>query len=460
MARTIHHRPHWLSDQPANYPGKATKSFNRQCDDSDGVNFCDCQQREGPTERCMYHGRHVEPLAFALKDMPTMPQEECPLFSKLPTEVRQMVYDYALTDCTSHPLDGDNPYRQDLFYNSQKITIRRPDIAVNLLQTCRAIYLEAYRLPLLLNPFIVYNWGSQPSSDVTRPSFYRLAPWQFALIHRLDISLQQIALEGDQLGKYLMAWKPNDRHEGAVVAPRFYQETRSMHTGVVTHSFNFGILKHYGPPEDGVEVTLPNKNYFYPNIHPEQPTCSTARSMLARPITHLTLRLAPTDWWTWSSSPASATSRFGLDPTIGDGGSLDHQRPTPARMLRNAEERRAGRWPVQSVSKEGSSSGASSWGARVAKLSDLKMLELVLQTFEDKKDQLDLVTDCAKTWTFPLDNSRHQLVWDGKAEKMSFEGEDGALGGIYVNGHGYRGQAGKKPKFVVSVIRFKRVIDQ
>ncbi|KAF2268275.1 hypothetical protein CC78DRAFT_589291 [Lojkania enalia] len=376
----------------------------------------------------MYYGRHVEPLAFSLADKPIAPQWLCPLFSKIPIEIREMVYEYAFIDCNSMPLDWNNPYRDHPITHHEGIDhgkhIPHSDISFNFLQTCRAVYLEAYQLPLLLNPFIVYRFGSLPSYDVTRPRFVQLAPWQFALIQRLDISLQQIALEGDQLAKYLKIWKAKERHEGALVAPRFYQESRNTYPGVIIQSFNFGIIPYHNPLEDSVAISLKNKRTFYSRNRSSYPVVSTARAMIARPLTHLTLRLSRTDWRTWTDSDmGDPTRELGLDPAFGDGGSGVTERPTAARMQYLAAERRANRWPGQQPNDDGTSSYRyiSGWGAEIAKLPDLKTLELVLETFDTKKLQLETVADCAKTWIFPLEGTQHQLVWDGKIEALRYQ---------------------------------------
>ena len=78
-------------------------SYSNLCNDSDGQNFCDCQLRHTNIERCMYYGRHVEPLAFSIDAATVNPQYFCPLFAVLPTEIRDTIYEYAFTDCTSAP---------------------------------------------------------------------------------------------------------------------------------------------------------------------------------------------------------------------------------------------------------------------------------------------------------------------------------------------------------------------
>jgi hypothetical protein len=46
---------------------------------------------------------------------------------------------------------------------------------------------------------------------------------------------------------------------------------------------------------------------------------------------------------------------------------------------------------------------------------------LILETFEAKKAQLDTVIQCAKTWKFPLDGGKWELVWEGKLEDATYQ---------------------------------------
>ncbi|KAF2735753.1 hypothetical protein EJ04DRAFT_183978 [Polyplosphaeria fusca] len=422
-----------IGSQQAENIQRAT--FNNQCDDSDGANFCECQLLHGKIDRCMYYGRQTEPLAWIIEDEPVLRQDKSPLFALIPTEVRDAIYAYAFTDCTSNPPDWDNPYRDNPYRREEgdnRVDLPRSDIAVNLLCTCRAVYMEAYQLPILLNPFNVYKFGNLPSYDICRPRFVTLAPWQFALIQGLDISLQQVALEGDKLGKYLTIWRAKERHDGAIIAPRFYQESRSLRPGKVIPSFNFRVLPYLRSRSStslhGLGVQLGVKSTFYSRNQNESPLMQQGRAMIARPLTHLTLRLSRTDWWTWSDHSDDPMRHLGLDPAAGDGDVGDKMRPTAPRMMQLAAERRAGSWPGQSKSDEPLPRRyTSSWGAQIAKLPDLKTLELVLETFSDKKSQLDTVIDCAKTWAFPLDNQKYELVWDGKVEMKSYQGEQGSL---------------------------------
>jgi hypothetical protein len=83
-------------------------------------------------------------------------------------------------------------------------------------------------------------------------------------------------------------------------------------------------------------------------------------------------------------------------------------RPLLTDMLSLAAQRRAGQHPVYD----------RSWGAAIGNLPDLKTFELILETFLEKKRQLELVVDCAKTWKFPLKDTQYEMVCDGKVEDL------------------------------------------
>lgn len=441
----------------------------------------------------MYYGRCVEPLAFSLDSNSVHQQFQSPLFGTLPTEIRDTIYEYAFTDCTSNPMNADNPHRRSAHSNHTSFQAKPErkelpvcDVAVKFLETCKAVYLEAYKLPFLLNPFILYHFGALPSYDICRPRFLKLVPWQFALISHLDISLQQIALEGETLKKYLHVWRAKERSAGCVVAPRFYQETRNSYPGPIVQSFNFGLLSVL-PCEDGVPVALQTKSSHF-SQHQKRPNSvtSTARAMVARPLTRLTLRLSRTDWWTWADRPNEITvGQLGLDPAFGDGGSGENQRPVQPRMLQFARERQAGQFPNPYYKDPAPSKYEGTWGAEVGKLSDLKVLELVLETFEEKKSQLDTVIECAKTWKFPLEpkssadpsEDHYELVWDGEIEEANWTcerqiaierfgpppisatrlGHIVPLNPSWGNGVTYLGEwQTQNPDVAVSIIRFRR----
>ncbi|KAF2006779.1 hypothetical protein P154DRAFT_559249 [Amniculicola lignicola CBS 123094] len=442
-------------------------TFNNQCNDSDGATFCDCQIEYGNAEKCMYLGRQVEPLAFDLQYRPYNPQSHSPLFGLLPTEVREMVYSYAFTDCNASSPDWDNPYRHNIPPGHDQ---RKPatDVAINFLQTCRAVYLEAYKLPFLLNPFTVYKWGTLPSYDICRPRFLELAPWQFALIQSIDISLTQTELEGKPLQHYLKVWRAKERHQGSVIVPRFYQETRNVYGRHTMQSFNFGLRQPKLPLMDGMPVAMPNKSSIF--LDYRSPPMS-ARAMVARPLKTLTLRLGRMDWRRSGARPSSMSlEQLAFDPALGGEGSRPAQWPTVPLMQRLATERRAGGWPIEDPDSKSPSQlqwpsqrqYISTWGSVISALPSLHTLTLILETFHDKKAQLDAVIECAKTWTFPIDSTdatgatKFELAWDGKVEQKNYEGQDGADPGYYAPDSPWIRQIIRDGRFEVRIMRYVR----
>ncbi|CAO2657988.1 Nn.00g072480.m01.CDS01 [Neocucurbitaria sp. VM-36] len=148
------------------------------------------------------------------------------------------------------------------------------------------------------------------------------------------------------------------------------------------------------------------------------PWSSNMRVALARSLVHLTLRLGHTDWWTWTDDPSvtEGNKQLGIDPIVGDGSAYDHIRPTSDRMQYLASERRTGHNPTTVQNTAQSSTRGSAWGSVIGQLPDLKSLELVLETFAEKKGQLEKVIECAKLWRFPIDGTQHELIWDGQVE--------------------------------------------
>ena len=117
------------------------------------------------------------------------------------------------------------------------------------------------------------------------------------MIQRLDLSLQQVSVEGPDLENALADWKSTLRHSGAYVAPRFYNIRRPEHRPeMVAQAHNFGLIVPSDGVKrqlkDGVKVTLSQGWNDTNGRYPEQyPSKFTARAMVARSITHLTLRM-------------------------------------------------------------------------------------------------------------------------------------------------------------------------
>ena len=130
-----------------------------------------------------------------------------------------------------------------------------------------------------------------------------------------------------------------------------------------------------------------------------------------------------TDWWTWTDHPNTRENeeQLALDPASGK-----LTRPLLNDMLALATQRRAGQHPQY---EEGT------WGSIVGMLPDLKTFELILETFLEKKRQLDVVVDCVRTWKFPLKDTQYELVCDGKVEELSWSTADANDGWVTESEH-------------------------
>jgi hypothetical protein len=322
-----------------------------------------------------------------------------------------MIFEFALTECPSK-----QPHQKDRRQLSH--TNGQPDRAENLLLTCKAVYLETYLLPLTLNPARSLNFRG-----ISTPAPKVRLPWQFANIQGLEITLPQFALEGNDLDGFIhgrTSWQPEARHRGVYVSPYVGLKSSKDDISGSYQSFNFTLL-----PASGNENVLPLRAALEQMQMPDGFTVpqSTMRLQRARPLVHLTLRVAAKDWWTWTDDPDSTdpTHHLGLDPALGNGEDSVWQRPTSTRMQQLAQQRRDG---YEVISKTTFAMNVLSrrpgWSHIIGKLLDLKTLELVLETFEEKKAQLDAVVECAKTWRFPVVGEKFELVWSGEVEETKW----------------------------------------
>ncbi|KAI1735320.1 hypothetical protein F4680DRAFT_307367 [Xylaria scruposa] len=344
--------------------------------------------------------RRIEklPLAIQILDDPGSVDQQlhCPLFAKLPAELRELIWDYTLTGCED--LGALYPLDKSYARPGQAAPLR---IAVELLLTCRAIYLEAFLVPFQVNPMIVFDGHPDvvpPDNPLQcTPSNLRLCrklrPWQFANITSVDMSVQQFQLEGGSIERVSRLSGNKGRHEG--------------------HEAKGFTLAGYASFSPFKEAKTPACDI------PLRPGAAETRATLIRSIfmgkkiTHLTLRMSRTDWWAWTSSPQAGAENpheaLRLEPMI----NVTDRRETSAAMLEGYEARKQGRQPdfnLDEFEKQGR------WGMQFAEYwPDLQTLELVLETYVSKENQLDSVVKCAKLWTFPLNDGK-QLEWNGQEE--------------------------------------------
>jgi hypothetical protein len=87
--------------------------------------------------------REIRAYLANINESNSNPQRNCPLFSKLPTEVRLKIFDLALSEHEDAPLPMDMGsffYRPRYFFKTRIFT--------DLLRTCRRIYAEASHIPM------------------------------------------------------------------------------------------------------------------------------------------------------------------------------------------------------------------------------------------------------------------------------------------------------------------------
>lgn len=115
------------------------------------------------------------PTSFELE---TQSQDQCPLFSRLPAEVRIIIFEYTLTDYES----------SDYFYAAADISVElemrhdyrpRRSTSTQLLRTCQRIYSETWLMPFILAEHIYYagprNCGTNDDVRQDRSKFINLS---------------------------------------------------------------------------------------------------------------------------------------------------------------------------------------------------------------------------------------------------------------------------------------------
>ncbi|KAI2623676.1 hypothetical protein GGS21DRAFT_533694 [Xylaria nigripes] len=366
-------------------------------DHQDVACMCDLSGR-ARTRRSAAQKRGTKklPLAVTVLDDPSSVDRQlsCPLFAKLPAELRGLIWEYALTRYE----DFDKLYSLNMPYArpGQAAPLR---ITLDLLLTCRAVYLETFFVPFQVNPMVVFD--GHP--DVVPPEMplqstpwnlqlcSRLRPWQFANITSVDMNVQQFMLEG-----------------GSVERVSRLVGNKGRHAGHEARGFTLAGYASFGPASE--TKTSEADKVLRPGVAGNRATLIRSIFM-GKKITHLTLRMSHTDWWSWTSCPQAGSNdpheALRLEPMM----NVTDRRDTSSAMLEGYEARRTGReinFNLDESEKQGR------WGMQFAEhWPDLQTLELVLETYVKKEDQLDKVIECAKLWTFPLADGR-RLEWNRK----------------------------------------------
>ncbi|KAI4689074.1 hypothetical protein J4E81_007791 [Alternaria sp. BMP 2799] len=356
-----------------------------------------------------------EPLAWSLDPSNIQPQNNCRLFTSLPLELREIIYTYTLKDTASYPIDSLGPkdpipvvhvkylgHGQNAGSLAGGKPLHPSDITFSLLLACKAVYRETWGMPLKVN---AYRMGASRNL-----SSARMSAWQLAQIRGLDITIKQRELENGKLEDVLKEMGGDVRHQGAYVVPmRCFRDGEWARIEGCSRTLDDNVLV---PAIVELPDTQPQRLDDILNRLPTPaesilPSSRALHITLAQPLTHLTLRLTRTDWSTWN-----VAVNLHLDPSFGRY-DLNEGRPSGKAMRLRAEQRKAGRHPRLNP---------QSWGAHVVSaLPDLKTLELVLETFEARKEELERVVQYAKMWRFGFGGDGEEegegkewaLVWDG-----------------------------------------------
>ncbi|KAI9802305.1 MAG: hypothetical protein M1833_001811 [Piccolia ochrophora] len=121
-------------------------------------------------------------------------QAECPLFTRIPGEIRNLIFHFALLsdDDKTRPYPATEYYCRPGYRYHQRIH-------TDLLSTCRLIYLEAHTLPLAVNEHVMWRYRGPEDHPENDWSFFenRFTSAQLAQIKRLHCFTQQFWLQDE-----------------------------------------------------------------------------------------------------------------------------------------------------------------------------------------------------------------------------------------------------------------------
>ena len=204
-------------------------------------------------------------IADLAPSLPMVLQGSCPLFTVVPAETRNRIYEFSLESDDSTDAAHPSPYRRHTFY--YRPGHKRPKhISTSLLQTCQQIYAEASLLPPVINEHTF--WCNRPPPHVKNASspveyFKKMTLKQRSAVQSLHFFTQQFFLEGNWGGIWTTLWRHQDE---------LLRNTAEM--GAVN--------KDPRSAEKQVGKIAPKK---------------------------ITITLRHTDWWHWENN-----ERLGIDP--------------------------------------------------------------------------------------------------------------------------------------------------
>jgi len=353
-------------------------------------------------------------LASSLERSQVDKQSACRLM-QLPVELRDRIFFYVFT-AEGIPAPLDETFKYARSWESL------PRVHTSLLRTCRAVYLEAHLLPVTLNPVYGFH-GSKSLADKPGANLISLlwgqlpdflSAWQFSALNHLVLTMHQSDLEQQplSLASYASCLLACYGRCGIRVAAK---DGHGKDMWPKTSGGGRSRLELEGRPIGSTAR--------YHVRRAAEDAGGLGPFYAASTISHLTIRLDRADWWTWDSNPTPQEGDDGLalDPWLG-GGSGQQERPLVSQMMELYNGRRA----CRDAGEEIAPCPAGCWGRRVALFRGLRRLTLHLETFRWRVEELDRIIECAKLWSFLIDEDLQKgqagrvLSWDGKLTAYSW----------------------------------------
>ena len=294
------------------------------------------------------------------------PQKESPLFARIPGEIRDHIFDLALTAYSGK----QEPFAKDSYYYRPGFRYADQKLDTALLRTCRRIYQE-----MCLVPYQNYErveWHDRGPSVFQARKFARdygfaqdgglardrvSAPW----LTSLHMFTQQFWLEDS-------SWPTQAR--------RIARRNSLRHLKIT--------IRH-----SGSLLSQP----IVPLLQPIESREMLSRDSRApRKSIELTWRNT-TDWWWWESSTPLA-----LD-------AKQNGKPSSTR---------------HSTAADGFH--VKSWGHQFSVLKGLKTFRLELETVEGKRRELDEIIIRAADWRFPLGDGNIMVLNPAKTKRTGWHG--------------------------------------
>lgn len=310
-----------------------------------------------------------------LESQPIDGQAQSTLCSGLPSEIRNSIFQYALSEyLTAQPkntipdlavrydhepgappaLTGKpaerTPFQSFWSYDHVRTPARgydwlRPDnqeptaTCTALLSTCRKIYLETHAMPLMLKEHRLYCHRGPGGSGKAAQGV-------------LDVFEKRLGGPAS-----LPGLRSRDMIRSLRIFPQFFW----------------------------LEDT--NSDYHFWDL--------ATRTPYLRSVEHLRLTLRRGDWWYWERNAPLRINPF-------RGGD----------MMREDMQIPDGNPPFN----------PRSWGRALKHLPKLKTLRIDFETSEDKREELEAIVAWAVKWRFPLTDGRYLSTKGHKVEKMSWRG--------------------------------------